>query len=186
MNDPPRSHHFEFAHRVLPALALRDPQRFMAMMAGEDAKAILEELWTGTGREVWETERAPVLPSTGLDARILKLDEERLVALIVLPNPIGTTECHFVAFVTSIASSGAGLSCFTLEVGANFDGEECTTLGSWVDRMHLNHGTGPAPEPVAFLEAIKDFLEGRSAVDISPETQARLQQALDAAYERED
>ncbi|UGT54377.1 hypothetical protein [Nocardia asteroides] len=153
----PRTHHYQFAHQVLPTLAQRLGARMVTDEPPLGYTEQLKGLWDSIGERLPAEDR---LPSAGITGH--RVDAEGLRLLLVeLPTPAAPAEAHFVAVV--LPENSDDVRVFTLE-RATFqpaDREDATMLGSWSDRSHFNLGPGPHPEPTAFIAAIHAKLAAR-------------------------
>ncbi|MEU9128818.1 hypothetical protein AB0D08_12010 [Kitasatospora sp. NPDC048540] len=165
-NDP-RPHHYQFAHKVLAGLAMDLGPRMLDRIPEEGTGAALASLWDDFGGRLPAGER---LPSDGLRADLITLGPHRLL-VVVLPRPSAAAEAYY----TAVVQPGGADHCryFTLEHAMNpFTGEPYTVLGEWANGSHLNLGTGPAAELSGFLTAVVDLLSesapANSAVHPTP------------------
>ncbi|RMG17371.1 MAG: hypothetical protein D6731_04230 [Planctomycetota bacterium] len=161
-----RTHHYVFAHRVLPEVAFQDPRRILCLFASCEASNFLVDLWDEVGRA------CPChLPAEGLGVSLEEvpgLDEP--VVLIRFPDPEIPPEAHFLALVPWTERRFLGLwprptlRCFTLEQGIRLGGGLRTVLCEWSPEKkgeglnHTNYGDGPAPQRRAFLERLGALL----------------------------
>ncbi|WP_342800872.1 hypothetical protein [Nocardia sp. No.11] len=153
----PRTHHYQFAHRVLPDLAQRLGARMVTDEPPFGYTEQLKYLWDSVGERLAPADRLPCDDITG---RRLDGDGFRLL-LVQLPTPAAPVEAHFVAVV--LPDDSDDIRIFTLERAAFQppDRSDATTLGSWADHSHLNLGPGPHPDPTAFVAAIHAKLAAR-------------------------
>ncbi|MDY7227920.1 hypothetical protein [Hyalangium rubrum] len=153
----PRRHHYEFAHRVVPHLFLKDPARFLGALH-QGAVAFLEHLWGLVGEDVPKEE---VLASSGLGVEF-HVDDDSVVAVLKLPPVRAVAEailvgCHAWTSPAKKQAAPAPARYFTLELGALEDGTLRTVLGEWETPSwsHSNHGDGLPPTSEAFVAAIR-------------------------------
>ncbi len=152
-SDPPRRHHYEFAHRVLPELALQPDIDLGAMAAADLLDAALRSAWSDIGKLVPEAER---LPPDGLHGELADLGGIPGV-LITMPPAVRTTEAHLAALAP--CDPPERRRYFVVEHSWTAEGEPATVLGEWTrDHSHLNLGPGPAPNAEAFAEALRELL----------------------------
>ncbi|MFD3745967.1 hypothetical protein [Nocardia sp. NPDC058633] len=146
-----RTHHYQFAHRVLPDLALRIGGRMVTDEPPNGFTEHLTGLWHFVGERLDDGER---LPSDGLSADRIDSAGLRLL-LVVLPPPVAPAEAYFVGI--ALADAADSVRVFTLERAALQvpGGSTATMLGSWSERGHFNLGPGPRPDPDAFVAAIR-------------------------------
>jgi hypothetical protein len=150
MLEHPRSHHYGFAHRELPAAAFRIGPAFITGV--RDGRIALAKAWRLYGEQLPEAER---LPADGLAAEVQTVGPHQ-VAVVTLPPPEGPTEAHFVA----VAMAG-DLRFFTLEAARSpIGGEWYTVLGEWTsNHSHVNRGAGPQADKDAFVAAVVTHLQ---------------------------
>lgn len=172
-----RVHHYQFAHRWLPANFLARPASLLGAIGGDPpaARRWIASGWTRVGELLPEDLR---LPAEGL--AIGRVDVEGLptlsLALVIrLPQPVAVPEAHLAALVIQHPPGGAlpieewmsrqSARYYTLEYGLELTGRETPTLCEWVlhpeaGLRHVHHGDGSPPEPSLLIEAILD-LEAR-------------------------
>lgn len=153
---PSRSHHYFFAHRLLPKLFHEDAAQFVALLQ-RDGLRFLEFWWRQAGDRVPQGER---LSADGLGYGLRPLDNDWLAALVLMPPPEGMTEAHFIGLL--YRENPPATRVFTLEKGMslNNDTTSHTVLCEWTaDTVHRNLGGGPAPDQEAFLAAIAAALQ---------------------------
>ncbi|MFJ9456496.1 hypothetical protein ACIRST_15545 [Kitasatospora sp. NPDC101447] len=151
-NDP-RPHHYQFAHRVLAGLARDLGPKMLAHEPDHGFSAGFASLWNDVGGRLPDGQQ---LPSDGLKAELITLGPHRLL-VVVMPRPIAPAEAYY----TAVVQPGGADHCryFTLEHAMNpFTGEPYTVLGEWANGSHLNLGSGPAPDLSAFLSAVVTLL----------------------------
>jgi hypothetical protein len=148
----PRTQHYAFAHRMLPALFFAEPARFIAILE-KSGKNFLHFLWNRLGNRL---EASKLVAAEGLDYQIKKLENNTTIALITLPPPQAMTEAYFVAPVFR----PQGNRFITLEYSFNFiEGGLRTVLGEWTTTSHLNMGDGPEPTLEAFFEKVVNLIK---------------------------
>jgi hypothetical protein len=158
-----------FAHHALQRRLLSETGFFERLLADEDKqRAWIED----AARQTAELTRIPpsleaaIVDLTTVDGRDI-LGRPALV--VELPPPQGPAHCHFVAAFRS--SSGAQVRYYTLERSITA-GQPM--LCSWSkDGRHSLIGTGPAPDLMAFAEAVEraEYARGggqRSALGAAP------------------
>ena len=152
----PRQQHYVFAHAMLPRLLLDDPEKFVAILASQEAEDFLAYLWRRAGEEANDAQ--PVEPE-GLGRTVEKL-AEGIAVLVRMPCPLAITEAYFGAVIMRQGKKGLfrratpQIRYFTLELGVTDDGCPRTVLCEWNKDGHVNYGDGPSPDPGQFLEAI--------------------------------
>ncbi|MEU4323367.1 hypothetical protein AB0F85_30105 [Nocardia fluminea] len=147
----PRTHHYQFAHRVLPGLARRVGRQIVTDEPQLGFTEQLTGLWNFVGETLDDADR---LPSDGLSAS--RIDTAGLqVLLVVLPPPLAPAEAYFVGL--ALYNDADTVRIFTLErASTQVRGHGVgTMLGSWSERGHINLGPGPAPDQEAFVAAIR-------------------------------
>jgi len=148
----PRPHHYAFAHRVLRSVVETQPDAAIRALAGDRAAFMLGDLWKMAAKGL---DPAQVLSEDGLRREIRQTSRGRQVVVVILPEPAGITEAHYVA----IASTDDGLRYFTLEASVDFQSNDpITVLCEWSEGRHLNFGPGPEPSIPALLDAIEPKL----------------------------
>jgi hypothetical protein len=155
-DDQPRTHHYQFAHRILPTLMLRPTIDLVALAGAGRLDVALAGTWRDFGAGLPEADR---LPPDGLSGRLARAGDTD-VLLITLPPTLYITEAHFVAVAPAAPASARRF--LTLERSWSLTGEPVTVLGEWTDRAHVNHGSGPQPSAGAFLAAVERLL-GRAS-----------------------
>ncbi len=158
-SDPPRAHHYVFAHRELPALA-HDP-RFFPLATGAGGSNFAIGYWDHVGARLPPAER---LPPTDMALRVERRGG-RTIVLVRLPAPERMTEAHLVAVVQGLPGE-PDVRYFTLELGfasAEPEGPRSrrTVLCEWTEGRHVNYGEGPPAEEAGFLAAVEDRLGTR-------------------------
>lgn len=146
-----RSHHYFFAHRLLPKLFHQDAPQFITLLQ-RDGLRFLEFWWRQASEKIAPEER--LLPD-GLGYALRELPEGWVVALVVMPLPDGMTEAYFVALLYQQASGNTRV--FTLEKGVSLEPARAsqTVFCEWTaDSTHRNMGPGSLPEQEAFLAFI--------------------------------
>ncbi|WP_189033245.1 hypothetical protein [Nocardia rhizosphaerihabitans] len=153
----PRTHHYQFAHQVLPNLAQRLGARMVTDEPPHGYTEQLKYLWDSIGERLAAEDR---LPSDGIAGRRIDADGFQLL-LVELPAPAAAAEAHFVAVV--LPENSDDVRVFTLERATfqSADRNDATMLGSWANRSHFNLGPGPHPDPAAFITAIHSKLAAR-------------------------
>lgn len=155
--DKPRSQHYDFAHRALPQLAHADCGWLTENLSGPGGQEFLLGLWAHIGSQLPPEEN---LSSFGIGYTLARVDNERLVIIIRLPEPLAVPEAYFVALIVRKrvgASEAASLLTYlTLELGFNVVRQTpYTVLGGWgQDGTHFNYGAGPDPTEEDFFATI--------------------------------
>jgi hypothetical protein len=157
-SDKPRTHHYLFAHRELPAIARKVGDRLPSLVETGRMDEALERTWQHVGERLAEADR---LPAFGLHATVHDVGSAKVI-LVAMPSAEHTTEAHFVG----IAFPGEEpLRYFVLEHSWTLDDQPSTVLSEWTTDAHVNLGTGPAPVPEAFLAAVSARLDGPGRVN---------------------
>jgi hypothetical protein len=157
MEDRPRRHHYEFAHRALPRLVLNDWDRLRPTFQDGSASTSLRSLWFGVGTRLPEADRLDLAGE--LDFSPLKL-QERDAFLIRFPRPQAPAE----AALAVIPDLSAPTKYFVLELGHSpVTQQPYWVLCQWVREDHgPGHvnlgsiGTEPAGDPDDVIAAIVD------------------------------
>jgi hypothetical protein len=154
-SDRPRAHHYDFAHRMLPALVRRGRVDFLTAPTQARLDEFLQSLWQSVGQNHPAGDR---LPGDGLRAEVTTAGSIP-VLLITMPLACHGAEAHFVA-ITPGAEPGTW-RCFTLEHTWTLEDQPATVLAEWTaDGRHVNYGPGPAPNRPAFLTTLARLLSG--------------------------
>lgn len=149
-NRPPRAHHYEFAHRAVPAVLLDatvDLTRYTRKIGR--LQRSLTATWNAVGAGQPRDER---VESTGLavEARVVGGAD---ALLITLPPAQRPAEAHF-ALVMPLERR-VERRYLTLEAGWDVVNQRpYTVLGEWKDGVHHNLGDGPPPEAGLFVDAV--------------------------------
>lgn len=157
-DDRPRPHHYLFAHRVLPKLALKHGAKMLEMAKEARLTPALERTWDDAGSGVPKDDR---LGHDGLESSVHRLQAADLV-LIRLPPAQHAAEAHFVA-ITIPSPNDTGqpraVRYFALEFGWQMNDQPRTVLCEWVERSHVNMGDGPPVRASAFIAAVAEVLD---------------------------
>jgi hypothetical protein len=150
----PRPHHYQFAHRFLPALFFGNPERFLTTMSGSNGLDFLRFQWKNLEQYI----EAP-LSSVGLDYQTRRLDDGTTLVIVTLPPPQKVTEAYYTASVYRPAEgqTAALTRYFTLEYGIDLipDQPKRMVLGEWTrDPQHLNYGNHFASDVIAFFRLV--------------------------------
>jgi hypothetical protein len=151
----PRRHHYEFAHRALPALLFTQEDKTLSLLEN-DGYSFLKDLWIEVG-EIVQEDGHSVIEYKDLELSKEKIDNTKIY-VAKLPIPVGLTEAYFVAIVEKENE----IKYFTLELTvAQMCGgrSDATILGEWTsDHQHLNYGCGPKPLKEDFIRAVIEKL----------------------------
>lgn len=150
--DKPRPHHYEFAHRALPAMAAGLGREIIDVALAGNLDVGLHSTWTMLGKRLSPGNR---LPPDGLTGTGVSLEQSDLV-VITFPPAERIAEAHFAAVV--ISRDQTAVRYFTLELSRGESGGIVTSIGEWADGRHVHHGTGPAPDLGAFVAALAELL----------------------------
>jgi hypothetical protein len=147
-----RRHHYEFAHRTLPDVVLSGRFDLLEMAEqGVLAQALLGA-WEALGEAFPQEER---LAPDGLAVWPVDLAGGR--ALLVRFPPVRSMPEALLAAAVPGAQGGP-TRYLTLEFAGAEDGEVQTMIGEWEGEVHRNWGTGPEPDPNAFVVALEQLL----------------------------
>ncbi|MBV9470337.1 MAG: hypothetical protein JO316_24190 [Abitibacteriaceae bacterium] len=167
-----RTHHYQFAHWMLPQMGFQESGHMLVSLTRSDASEFLKSLWQSVGNELPRQER---LSPDGLSCLIRKFDDYA-IAIITLPKAFRVTEAYYTAFTFGPVSTvpkgqlhSLPMRYFALEVGFSMPGEPSRTVFSeWTrEPSHINMGDGPKPEVEAFFTKICELI-GKSA-DVATE-----------------
>jgi hypothetical protein len=164
----PRSHHYDFTHRILPQLTFENPARMREFVRERDAEGRLRKMWHEYGDTVRKSGGIVIPGAPELAVHDGKGD---LVAVVRMPSPARVAECHFVALHFQIGGRGwkamlrrLRVRYFTLEVDDVPRGAPPRTLlGGWHEGTHVSFGEGPPPSQEAFLAAVRAQVEAQGA-----------------------
>lgn len=170
-----RRHHYLFAHVALRQQFFSQPlETVLALNSG--GPELLEVWWQRT----WDVlsgndSQAEKVSSAGLRCSSCDLGENRIAAIVTLPEPQNPTEAYFVAAVVGLPRKRLGgllgktrmdAKYVTLEYGMAICGDgslrQRTVLCEWTESSHLNLGDGPAPELAEFIKAVSDRIDGKA------------------------
>jgi hypothetical protein len=157
----PREQHYAFAHFALPGVLASNAAGASELFAAGEGNAFLRWLWDQVGQKC---SQEGLVPSDGLYCRV-RVEDERRVVVVHLPEPRRMTEAFMVALVFDPPTRGwlgkrkAGPTrYFTLELSTDLEGGWRTVLCEWRDESHLNMGDGPSPDEDAFVAALTGCL----------------------------
>ncbi|BCM88178.1 hypothetical protein IAD21_00005 [Abditibacteriota bacterium] len=182
----PRSQHYSFAHRLLPAIAMQMGAMSVLVLANsEKSELFLQDVWRDCGQDA---EGDDLVSPEGLQASVTRA-EDKLIAIVTLPRPERITEAHFVAILSDLPPEtddedsevseeahevlrlmlrSMPVRYFTLEKGASLDRTPRTVFCEWTsEHRHLNMGDGPAPLEDHFFRflAAQNFPAVRASFD---------------------
>jgi len=151
--DEPRSHHYEFAHRAIPAIAF-DPRVDLAAIARQDRLgAALRANWEAVGERHDATDR---LPDDGLAGELVEVAGQSAV-LVTFPVAEHAAEAFFG--LVAPLEPPESRRYLTLEFSWNLVTEHPTTvIGEWRAGSHVNLGPGPEPDRSTFLTIMEAVL----------------------------
>ena len=159
LQDRPRCQHYTFAHLALRDAFFAGPEHLVRVLrSDQDAKG-LQWLWQHVGEFCTESGQ-PVEPGPAH----LRIHSAHLgggdCIVVEMPQPLFTTEAHFVALLIDLEGESAFLNRYlTLERGDGFDGSPRTVFCEWrSDGAHINFGDGPEVTVDAFVAAIKRLI----------------------------
>jgi hypothetical protein len=138
-DDKPRPHHYEFAHRVMPSIALNPDVDLAALAADGRLDRALHATWAKVGEGHAETDR---VSGDGLGSSLVDVNGLQAVVLS-FPTPMHMAEV-FSAVVAPLEPPTAR-RYFTLEFSWDFAiNQPDTVLCEWSSDGHTNYGAGPA------------------------------------------
>ena len=144
-----RTHHYQYAHRLLPKLAHEMGERLVDMAQQGSLDRPLLGSWNDFGQQLDEPDR--VAPD-GLAGTYHEVGGHR-IALVTFPAPQEPPEAYFAAITT-------GGRYLVLEYGIDIVRDEpYTVMCEWTaEGSHLNGGPGPRPTADAFLTEVAQRL----------------------------
>ena len=166
-----RMQHYIFAHQLLPSQMFAEPTSVLAPMVSStgfsaDGREHLLKFWEAAGEGQSGND---LVNSDSLTYSMEVLGHPNSTAfLITLPPPQKKTEAHFALLVFD----APGLCCdavrhlryFVLEHYGEKNGTIKTNLGEWTakdggDLKYVDHGTGTAPDKLAFMTRVQEIIE---------------------------
>ncbi|TMC11219.1 MAG: hypothetical protein E6J41_06800 [Chloroflexi bacterium] len=154
LENGPRAHHYQFAHRALPALTAAHGPRLVELARSGDLAALLARLWDDAGSRLPEGER---LASAGIAGEAHGLDGWD-VAVVRFPPAERLTEAHLAAIAVPAGGAPGDPRYLVLERSVPALRPSGTVLAEWTSREHVNYGDGPPAETPAFLAAVAGVL----------------------------
>lgn len=168
-------HHYLFAHRVLPAVAFRDPLRVIGCLTSGDTAKFLD-LVLG-----FVDSALPAEPRRRFRGKHIRITTRAIHGepCVILQMPPATTppEAYFIAILGRLRSPDDDdfdedsdevemeIDYYTLERTAFPSLEAPTVFGGWLpDGSHLNFGDGPAPTLKEFIAFLEEWLGGPRSV----------------------
>lgn len=155
-SEGPRSHHHEFTHVVLCAIAFRTGSRIFSLAETGHLTEGLRGAWERTGAGLAETERISPLGLAAVHTRRGSLE----AAVILLPQPMRSGEAY-LACAARTADPFLGPDeprYFMLTDDRRPRGRETehrTRLWNWTpDGRRFDLGEGPLPGTGALLDAV--------------------------------
>ena len=169
--DSPRPQYYTFAHYVLRQATFQLGAACLGVLVSPRREEFLRTIWDAAADSCRQTDPSVALdpfPAASIQVAPLRAGPFPC-AVVKMPPPRGTTECHLVGIVAHVdiaageePTEQTAVSYFTLEQGASLDGSARTVLCEWTrEGSHLNFGGGPPAEPEAFANAIGQKLAGR-------------------------
>jgi hypothetical protein len=152
-----RQHHYQFAHRWLPATPPDIWRGLLHEVPTGNADQFLLRIWYRVGSALPGDDR---IDPVGLSASAHTIGDAN-VLLIAMPAPQSAPEAYFGAV---ILRDGDDPRYLTLELG--FDPVQrvpYTVAGEWTADSHLNLGPGPEPTPQDFLAWLEPRVARRSS-----------------------
>jgi hypothetical protein len=151
---------YVLAHMAIPSFALERPGDYLLLMADPEARPKLLEMLIAPIRDGMKLRpRLRTEDFTAYPCRVAGFP----CLVLEFPEPRRATEAHFTALVGFFDLSGFDpddegpwlARYFTLEMRDPAFGAGRTVLGEWVGTGHSNHGDGPPPTLMAFVEALE-------------------------------
>jgi hypothetical protein len=167
-----RAQHYRFAHQVLMADVLSDPEGSWTRLS-TDGAAVLSKTWQRAAEGVPESEQ---IAEAGLRAATVPSPWGSQSILVTLPPPAEPTECHQVALVRG---PDGKVRYFVMEQG--LEKTPGTPRAYWAE-WRLSPGGGQmrirgedlrAVDAGAFFEAIAGELVGRTGDEEDAPTQVQ-------------
>lgn len=151
--DKPRPHHYEFAHRAVPRIAL-DPRVDLAAIARQGRlDAALRATWAAAGGRRDASDR---VPDDGLAGELVEV-AGRPAVLVTFPVAVHAAEAFF-ALVAPLEPPESR-RYLTLEFSWDLvTGQPATVIGEWRAGSHVNLGPGPEAARSAFLAGMETVL----------------------------
>ncbi|MBT5607204.1 MAG: hypothetical protein HOJ57_14790 [Lentisphaerae bacterium] len=148
--EPFRPHHYQFAHKLLPALLYGEdgPEYLYSVFRQGSGDEFLRDTWD----EYAERLECEYVQPDGMACHVHKMGEDHQIVAIRFPKPERSPEAYYAVILFADTHEA---SYYTCELRDN----ENSVIGSW-DRTnggktkHGNHGTIPTPELGDFLEAV--------------------------------
>ena len=156
----PRAQHYDFAHKLLPYIAIHEADDLIADVAARGDKAI-EHLYA-----IMHTHNVAD-PKERIDPKeihwsLRKVGDWNTAVVITMPTPAVTPEAYFVAVISCMNPGGTPPStgrCFCLELTTDEDGKPAAVLCEWIGKSHRNYGRFVEPNEDDFVGAIQDRLK---------------------------
>jgi hypothetical protein len=155
--------HYNFAHVVLPFLALSNSRKFYRMTSSSAGKQFLIHIWERISNQIGINYPHDAL---SLSKLVLKSDIEAF--LIQMPEPTSPPEAFYVVVVFRIKKNlfrteATDARFFTLELGKNIDDQsEEYFFCEWVGAekpSHSNLGLLRNSKKDTFIKAIEDLYD---------------------------
>ena len=155
----PRAQHYDFAHKLLPHVAIHEADDLIADVTARGDKAI-EHL-----HAVMHTYHVAD-PKERIDPKdihwsLRKVGDRNTAVVFRMPTPVIMPEAYLVAVISCMKPGGtvpATGRCFCLELTKNEDDEPAAVLCEWIGKSHRNYGRFVEPNEDEFVGAIKDIL----------------------------
>lgn len=157
------THNRAFAHHYLRDCVFQHPD-LLAILAAPTGQEYLDGMWDRCGEKLDERERNA---SAGLRVLPTRAVGNYSAILVEIPGPVEIADAHLVAIVFGqrkrrwpFGRARWNIRYFTLELSLGSGGEDGTIVGEWTwargrPESHVNYGDGPAPEPEAFVAALR-------------------------------
>ena len=152
-DDKPRPHHYEFAHRALPAIAFSPRVDLAALAEAARLDSALHATWAAAGERCAAADR---LPDDGLHAELVEAAGKPAV-LVTFPAANHAAEAFFA--VIAPVDPPESRRYLTLEFSWDVvSGIPTTVIGEWRAGSHFNLGPGPEAAKSAFLANMQRLL----------------------------
>lgn len=150
-----RTHHYVFAHSVIPSLFYSDPDDFINRLV-KDGRTFLQGLWQKVKEQMHNDPNTDKECMDDLTFDLYSTECGTTIATVILPTPETIAEAYFVSTVYRPETEKESIKqVITLEYGLDRDGHSRTVIGAWTpEGNHLNYGDGTPPELDAFLASI--------------------------------
>jgi hypothetical protein len=168
-----RNQHYNFAYLALPLIAFSDPDALYKKLEKFDKIDFLRKLWVDLGQKYDEN-----IPNDELDCSDVYLEDNQILFIVHLPNPIAQPEAYYVGLLFNLKSGffsnkAISVRCFNLELSYDFRSKrEAYVVGELVEGKRVNHcdhnnyGSIANHDINSFIAAIEDVLSGNKAMHL--------------------